>query len=315
LIFRKTGPVGDRLHVTGLPWSPSYLLTGPKPVLFEAGFHCMGRFYEKDIRNVLSSRNPEMLFLTHVHWDHCGASAYLAKAFPSLKIAASARSRAIMERPNALKLMEKLSGSVIPLLESIDGIDAGLLIREPFEPFKIDTALEEGQVIPLGEGMSVRVLASPGHTSDLLSYYVPEEKILIATEASGILWQNGFIGTEFLVDFDQYMTSLKRIAAMDVEILCQGHHFVFVGDEVRRFFVSSIEAALRFRDEVEKLLVEERGVVERVVEVIKTREYDPNRGIKQMEQAYLINLRARVSHLAERFKERTFRAAIHGGER
>jgi 2-aminobenzoylacetyl-CoA thioesterase len=312
LIFRKTGPVGDKLHVTGLPWSPSYLLNGRRPVLFEAGFHCMGRFYERDIRSALSSRSPEILFLTHVHWDHCGASSYLKKAFPGLKIAASARARAITRRPNALRLMEELSGGVMPLIEGMEGIDAGLLIREPFEPFEVDMVLEEGQVIPLGGDMSVLVLASPGHTSDLLSYYIPEEKILIATEASGILWQNGLVGAEFLVDFDRYMASLRRIADMDVEILCQGHHFVFVGDEVRKFLAASIDAALRFRDEVEKLLVEEEGSVDRVVEVIKAREYDPNPGVKQMEQAYLLNLRARVSHLAMRFEERTGVPVIRG---
>jgi glyoxylase-like metal-dependent hydrolase (beta-lactamase superfamily II) len=304
LIFRKTGPVSDKLHVTGLPWSPSYLLAGEEPVLFEAGFHCMGRFYERDVVGVLSARQPATLFLTHVHWDHCGAAAYLKNIFPSMNIAASEKAAAIMARPHAIELMKKLSATVVPLIESIEGIDPGLLIREPFEPFRIDTVLADGQVVPLGNEMSVHVLSSPGHTWDLLSYYIPEERILIATEASGLLWQNGFVGTEFLVDFDQYMTSLNRIAELDAAILCQGHHFVFTGEEVKKFLASSIEAALRFRDDVEHLLIREKGAVERVVEIIKEGEYDPNRGIKQMEQAYLLNLRARVAHLAMRLKER-----------
>lgn len=115
--------------MTGLPWSPSYLFAGERPVLFEAGFHCMGKFYERDIKGVLGSRQPEMLFLSHVHWDHCGASAHLKRIFPGMKIAASRKAAAIMKRPNAVKLMERLSGEVIPLVEAIDGIDHNLLVR------------------------------------------------------------------------------------------------------------------------------------------------------------------------------------------
>lgn len=288
----------DRLYVTGLPWSPCYLLDGRHPLLFEAGFHCAGRLYEKDIRNALSSRRPEMLFLTHVHWDHCGASTHLKRVF-GVKIAASAKAGEIMKRPNALKLMGKLSRDVIPLVEAVDGVDGGALIRGPFEPFDIDTVLGDGETVSFTD-TTVRVLASPGHTSDLLSYYVPEEKVLIATEASGLLLQNGCIGTEFLVDFDAYMASLTRLSSLDVEILCQGHHFVFTGKEVRDFFERSIDAAGQFKRDVEELLEVEDGSIDRVVARMKQKEYDTNRGVKQLEQAYLLNLRARVTHLAER---------------
>jgi 2-aminobenzoylacetyl-CoA thioesterase len=304
LIFRNTGPISERLYVTGFAWSPSYLYAGRRPVLFEAGFHCAGRLYERDIKRVLGKRQPEILFLTHVHYDHSGATAYLKKCFPRMKVAASPRAADIMKRPNAVKLMGRLSENMVGLAEKIDGIDADLLLREPFEPFTIDMILEDGQTIALGEELEVRVLATPGHTSDLLSYYIPGERILVATEAAGLLWQNGLIGTEFLVDFDQYMESLVRLADLDVYILCQGHHFVFVGDQVKEFFKSSIEAALRFRSEVEELLDRNNGSIDRVVALMKAREYDTNRGVKQPEGAYLLNLKARVTHLAERAKKR-----------
>jgi glyoxylase-like metal-dependent hydrolase (beta-lactamase superfamily II) len=73
LIFKQTGQVKDILYVAGLAWSPVYLLATQQPVLFEAGFHCAGRLYEEGIKSVINGRNPKILFLTHVHWDHCGA--------------------------------------------------------------------------------------------------------------------------------------------------------------------------------------------------------------------------------------------------
>ena len=101
------------------------------------------------------------------------------------------------------------------------------------------------------------------------------------------------------------MTSLKRLAALDVRILCQGHHFVFVGkDEVKRFFARSMEAAERFKDDVEEWLRLEDGSVDRAAMLMKAKEYDTNTGLRQPEESYLINLRIKVAHLAKRMERR-----------
>jgi glyoxylase-like metal-dependent hydrolase (beta-lactamase superfamily II) len=197
--------------------------------------------------------------------------------------------------------MVKLSGRVLPLVARAAGVDEKVLFHEPFTPFDLDLTLDDGQIIRIGEGLTVRVLATPGHTRDLLSYYIPERKILIATEAAGILDRAGNFGTEFIADYDLYLASLKRLAALEVEVLCQGHHFVFVGrEEVERFFVRSIEATGHFKTRVYALLEDQGGSIERVVNTIKAEQYDSNPNVKQPETAYLLNLTARVTHLAER---------------
>ena len=302
--FRKTGPVGNDFYVLGLPWSACFLLDGKRPVLFEAGFTCAGRLYEEGIREILKGRKPEILFLTHVHWDHCGGTDYLKRAFPGLKVAASERAARIIARPHAVKLIAELSKNAIPLIRKAENVDASKLIDEPFRPFDVDLLVDEGDMVDLS-GTTVQVLATPGHTRDMLSYYIPERKILVATEATGDQTNAGHVLTEFLVDYDTYLSSLKRLATLPVEILCQGHHMVWVGEEeVRDFFTRSIGAAEHFRERVEQLLVEEEGSVERVMVRVKAEEYDTNRETKQPEPAYLLNLRARVTHLAERVKKR-----------
>jgi glyoxylase-like metal-dependent hydrolase (beta-lactamase superfamily II) len=300
------------LHVAGLAWSPVYLVAIRVPVLFEAGFHCAGRLYEEAIRGVTGARTPMTLFLTHVHWDHCGATTYLKRVFPGLKVAASRESADIVKRPNAQALMARLSKDVIPLVARVDGIDATKLIMDPFEPFDIDIILEDNQVIDIGDGLTMQVFAAPGHTRDMFSYYIPEKRILFATEAAGVLDQANQVITEFLVDYETYMISLKRLAALDVDVLCQGHHFVFIGDDVKRFFDRSLEAADVFREDVKRLLDAEAGSVERVVQYIKARQYDTNKGVKQSEQAYLLNLTTRINHIAKML-ERS-RKKDEGGE-
>jgi glyoxylase-like metal-dependent hydrolase (beta-lactamase superfamily II) len=296
----QIGLIRDGFYALGLNWSAMYLLDGRRPVLFESGFACAAKLYKKDLVAILGKRSPEILFITHMHWDHCGSAAYFKKEFPSLKIAASDRAAQIIKRPNALKLIASLSEEVVPLVAAAPEIDDTQLLRDAFRPFDVDILLHDGQTIELEEDLTVEVLATPGHTRDHISYYIPERRILVATEATGGLDRAGNIITEFLVDFDLYMASLRRLASLDVEILCQGHHFVFVGaDQVKRFFARSIEEAERFKAHVFELLDSESGSVERVVKRVKHEQWDTNTSIKQAEGAYLLNLRARVSHLAD----------------
>ena len=102
-----------------------------------------------------------------------------------------------------------------------------------------------------------------------------------------------------LADYDAYLASLERLSALPVEVLCQGHRLVWRGaNEVRDYFARAIAAAKSFREHVARLLDEEQGSIERVVVRIKAEEYDTNPHVRQQEAAYLINLRARVGHLA-----------------
>jgi glyoxylase-like metal-dependent hydrolase (beta-lactamase superfamily II) len=301
-VFSETGKVQDNFYVLGHTWMPTYLLDGERPVLFEAGLTCLGRIYEEAIRAVLGERQPELLFLTHVHYEHCGATSYLKEIFPALQIAASQQAAKIIKRPNAQRLMRTLNQNAASL---VTGINKNKLLQEPFKPFDIDLILTDGQVIKLDEGLSVQVLATPGHTRDLLSYYIPEKRILVATEAVGCADSTGHIVAEFIVDYESYLAGLKRLAALDVAVLCQGHHFVFIGEAVKDFFTHSIASAERFKTRVEELLRAEGGSVERVVALIKAEEHDSKPLPKQPDKAYLLNLKARVAHLAEKLQNRS----------
>jgi glyoxylase-like metal-dependent hydrolase (beta-lactamase superfamily II) len=291
LIFNRTGEVRDGLFVTGWSHNPIYLLKGKKPVLFDGGLALLGRVYRDAIASVLKGDSPCMAFITHVHFDHCGAFPFLKKAFPGLKAAASQKAKEILKRPNAVKLIRKLSESGIQVLSEFE---EEKLSREPFDPFEIDLVLQDGDEVELEEGLTVRVLSTPGHTWDFLSYYVPEKKILVASESAGCALSSGYISADGLADFGVYLKSLRRLATLDAQILCQGHRYVYLDEDVEGFLKRSLQTALEFQTMVEEFWVKEKGDLRRVLQKIKEIEYDPLPIPKQPEPAFVINLEARI---------------------
>lgn len=303
MIINTLGHIQNNLYYLGLTECPVFLLDVSEPVIFDAGVSCAGNIYVEAIRSILGDRQPSTLFLTHTHWDHCGSVSRLKDAFPNMKVAASNLSVEILKRPNALALIKKLNEDIATRWSSLPGVDSSRLTYEPFSTFEVDIKLEDNQLLVLGEGTTVEILATPGHTQDHYSFYLPNEKILIAGEAAGIYYSSGVVSHQFVFDYDAYLTSLQRLAALHIEVFCQGHYLNLVGrEEISAFFKQSINETICFKDRVLELLDEESGSVDRVIERVKTERYDVfnSQEPRQPEIPYLLNLRAQVAHLANK---------------
>jgi glyoxylase-like metal-dependent hydrolase (beta-lactamase superfamily II) len=301
MVIDQFGHIQNNLYYLGFTECPIYLVDRPEPVIFDAGVTCAGKIYVDAIHSVLGDRQPSLLCLSHVHWDHCGSAAYLKKAFPEMKIAATSQGANILKRPNALALITFLNNGILENIKSEQEFDPADLNTEPFEPFEIDVELHDGQIFQLGNGTELQVMSTPGHTQDHHSFYLPGEKILFAGEAAGVFYSHDSITTEFAYDYDAYLSSLLRLSKLPVDIFCQGHYYILSGqDEVRTFFEQSIKETTGFKDRVMELLEEENGSVEKVIERSKAEFYDGKLDAKQPEATYMLNLKAKIAHLAEK---------------
>lgn len=294
MLFKTKGQVVEGFYVAGTHEVPCYLLDAPRPVLFDAGFACLGPLYVADVRRMLGGRDPGWLCLTHLHFDHCGAAAQLKEAF-GLTIAASARGAEIASRPGALATIGMLNANAA---QAVRRWGRYLTEAPEFAPFTVDRVLADGDRLDLGGGAVVEVLATPGHTWDFLSYHVPSRGILVASESVGCADITGYVVTEFLVDYAAYMANLERQASLGARVLCQGHGVVYTDDDATEYLRLSMESARQYKVWVDRLLDEEHGDVARVMARVKEKEYDPRPAPKQPEPAYLLNLEARVRHLA-----------------
>jgi 2-aminobenzoylacetyl-CoA thioesterase len=300
--FEKTGKIEEDFYVVGYASVPVYLLDGPMPVLFDAGVTVMARSYEKDLRRILGRREPAYLFLTHSHFDHIGAASYLKALYPDMKVAGPAHVGEILKNPRAVHVIRELNretaryGNVFPDGEIYEG---------DFEPFALDRVLKSGETIDLASDRHVVAMNAPGHTWDFMSYWIPEKRVLVASEAVGCDDGTGYIYTEFLVDYDVYRRSLKRLARLDMRVLCPGHKVVLTGPDAREYLRRSLDQAAEYLAMVEKFLLAEHGDIERAIARVKVAEWDPTPFPKQVEPAYLLNTRARVQKIWERMQSRT----------
>jgi glyoxylase-like metal-dependent hydrolase (beta-lactamase superfamily II) len=276
---------------------PVYLMDGPVPVLFDAGLTALGLMYEADIRKILGDRSPGYLFLTHSHFDHIGAALHLKTVYPTMKIAGSERTQHILQSDRAIQLIRDLNQEARESLKGLSGIST---CKDPFEPFDLDLKLKGGETIDLDSDCHILVMNTPGHTWDFMSYWVPEKKILIASEAVGCDDGASYIFTEFLVDYDAYVESLKGLSQLDAHVLCLGHRIVFTGPDARDHMHRSLEQAPRFLDMVQKFLEEEQGDIEQTVARVKAVEWDPKPWPKQAHSAYVLNTQIRISTIRKR---------------
>jgi 2-aminobenzoylacetyl-CoA thioesterase len=313
-LCNKTGYVASGLYICGLTWSSVYLLAGSCPIIFEAGFACAAGVYEKDLDTFLDHSRPEALFITHGHWDHCGSASYLQRRYPGLKIGASPETEPIISRPSAQKLMTDLGAIPVPtLLDSLPHEDSARVVERPFEPFHVDMPVQDEETISIGPDLTVQAFHTPGHTRDHVSYYVPERKILFGGEAAGCLEPLSGISVEFLIDYDLYVKSLRRLMELPAEIYCLTHHYALLGSKtIKDFLNHSLETTERFCETIYDLLDREGGDVGRVLQLFAAEYQVTAPNVQQPVESYLINQRARIEHLKQR-KERGEVALSSGG--
>lgn len=295
MILEQTGKICDDLYSIGYLFIPAFLLMSTPPVLFDAGLTIAGPRYLEYLREYLG--DPDWLgyiFLTHSHYDHCGAIPFLKRNIPGVKIVASAPAAAILQKDTAVKLMKSLNKDYEKKFRKFIGSD-----DVSFNAISVDHTVQDGDEFNLGSDWVIHVLATPGHTRDAVSYYIPKIKALIPGEAAGVLNGNYDVQSEFSSSYHDYMHSLERLAKLDVEILLLPHVHILTGEDAKQYFAKSLNAARALKERIVKHLNDFNGDRDAVVDAIVKEDYDETEAVLQDKRSFLLNLQAKVKAVAE----------------
>jgi glyoxylase-like metal-dependent hydrolase (beta-lactamase superfamily II) len=297
VIVDQIGEIAPGVYMLGHRAMPVFLVDGDRPALFDAGLAFLGPVYAHQIQQVLGYRQPAWCFLTHSHFDHCGAVAYLKDRFPSMKVVCSKKAARVFERPNAISLISDLNQFAAGMAADF-GLDPG---SATFQPFHVDATAGEGDGFEISPDCVVQTMETPGHTWDFLSYAIPRLKLLVSSESLGTPDETGYIVTDCLVDYDVHYQSMERLNALDVQTLCLGHIYACTGSDARRHMNESLLQSRRFFNMVVRLLDDENENVPAVMKRVKAYEWDGKSGLRQPEPAYLLNLEARINTVLKKW--------------
>lgn len=161
-------------------------------------------------------RSPEeisLIIITHNHFDHAGGLSELRKLTGARVAAHKADIYDVNGRLPYPRLVQKtLQVRPFAALRSFLGVGSG----------DVDIQLSGGEVLqPLG---GLEVIHAPGHTPGSICLLSPQHKLLIVGDALIKHTRTiHFPHKSASTDLSQAMESVKRLAALDVEIICFGH--------------------------------------------------------------------------------------------
>jgi len=154
------------------------------------------------IVNALKSldRVPEAVFLTHGHFDHIMAVDWVLKEYPGLPVYAWEKEREVLEDP-AKSLLS--------------GVAKNYALKDV-------NYLADGSVTEAA-GISVKLIATPGHTAGSACYRLEEEKILFSGDT---LFKESAGRTDFPTGNDRLIREsiLGRLKELPEETLVYPGH-------------------------------------------------------------------------------------------
>lgn len=244
MIIDQPGKVTETVTMLGRQESCVYLVDGGDECAVLGG-GLAGIIPDMETQLQAMSMEPERiktLVIQHTHFDHCGAVPYFKKKWPWVEIVASERGRTLLSTPKVTANIEKFN--VQHLKETLPQSDPEEMCIKGFA-IDVERVVAEGDVISCGH-KNLEVLETPGHSTCSISLYMPEERVVFASDAVGIAMGEKIL-TAANSDFDQYLDSLDRIIALNPEAILSEHLGGRKGVDCRKFMPQCRQAALEMR--------------------------------------------------------------------
>ncbi|WP_456478636.1 MBL fold metallo-hydrolase [Geoglobus ahangari] len=223
-----------------------YVYSGEKTVLIETGLSCTASKLLEEL-----DEDVDSILITHAHFDHITGLSVLLEQYPEAEVAGHASIARLLEKEKVLKSWFKDDAEVCG--ESYDG-----------EKLRIDRGLGEGDVFH-----GLEIYEVPGHSPDSLAVYHRGENVLLVSDSLGYFTSSGKVIPLFFYSYDQYLSSIDRLAGFRPEILGVGHVKYFTGRECDHAVRRAREEAVRLAEMVKSGMEDEKLLEYFIVDELK----------------------------------------------
>jgi len=222
--------------------SEGNLLIGEKySALFDCGMSFCADITIQKIKDALKGRPLDYLFITHTHYDHIGSLPCLRKEWSSLKLVTSQAGAAVLLKDTPRRVIRELS--IVAANEYKGKFDASY----SDDDFHADVIVKEGDIIPLSD-LSVKILETPGHTRDALSFFIPELELLITSETTGILLPDNNVYPLYLTSYTDAVNSIEKCRKIPFKHLSLPHKGITEEKDANVFFDRSLKVVNECKD-------------------------------------------------------------------
>jgi glyoxylase-like metal-dependent hydrolase (beta-lactamase superfamily II) len=243
-IHRIEGDLGER-------YVCQYLLVGEdRTLLVDTGLRDMPRTV---LEPFLEGRAPDDILISHADVDHCGGDRLARELWPGARFLCGEADRPWIESNAAM-----LAGNYRwyePYGFGPSEDDVAFLAHELGGDAPVDVGLRGGETLRLGRDRRLEVLALPGHTPGHLGLWDPSTGAAIVIDAvlsDGVYDRAGnrLIPPRYY-DAAAYEATIRRLRALDPELLLTAHYDVMERPAAREFldrtldFVRAVRAAVR----------------------------------------------------------------------
>jgi glyoxylase-like metal-dependent hydrolase (beta-lactamase superfamily II) len=254
LIHNPPQQITENLWMLGTNEYPLYLYCGESEgAIFEGGTGAMGPVLRGQLEGLsVAADFVKQVIVTHGHPDHVMAVPMFRELFPGVAVLASQKAADAMAAEKAVAFFcqvdEALTGAMLK---------AGR-IEEKHRPkpladkqIAVDRVLQEGDRVAVDEA-SFEVLATPGHSECSLSFYEPQAKILVISDATGYyLPESGYWWPNYFSDYGAYLASMRRLAKLEADALLLSHNAAITGaEDIKAYFDGAIRATEEYHERI-----------------------------------------------------------------
>ena len=298
--------IHPQIEFLGKPEMCVYLLQGKEYMIVEGGMSYLvpSMLQQFKDRQIDPSRITRLLLL-HSHFDHCGIAPFFKRMIPQLKVVGSKRSQELYQKEKVVQFIRARNREMLEFLKMEKAAELNL----DFDQVAVDEVVGEGDIIDLGEGLRVRIIEMPGHSSCSIAAYVESLKALFPSDAGGIPGEGEEIFPAGNENYLLYQKSLEKLRPLGVEILGAARNGAFVGKEAREFIPRSIEAAEKMRQEVIQQCQGQENLEEKIIQIAKKR-YE---GLKTRDipwEVYIPLIRGIIKNILQNYEKRNLKEAV-----